>query len=179
MNCPKCGQHVRTVYYTKTGESRCMTCKNLEEMDVNPTVAVFRDGIPGGIVCENYGPNPIRFDSHSERREYMRTHALREKEKFSPLPGTDKDPQGIPNPAGYLDPYTLASGATLIARNGRTERVRIGGVEEDKGFDPIESGVLTGQFSGTLTGRDAAAIASGDVHRQSRLGRRIKDGGGR
>lgn len=131
MTCPRCGQTTRTVVYTKEGTSRCPSCVAAESYDINPATAIFRDEIPGGIICENYGPHPIRFDSHSERRRYMAAHGLREKEKFSPMPGTDKDPQGIPNPKGYVDPYTLAAAADLICRNGRKAA-----------FDGVKSGVL-------------------------------------
>lgn len=95
------------------------------------SAAITQDGIPGGIICENYGPHPIRFDSHSERRRYMESHGLREKETFCPTPGTDIDPQGIPNPAGFADPQTLANAAALICRNGQSSD-----------FDAVESGVM-------------------------------------
>lgn len=91
----------------------------------------MHDGIPGGVICENYGPTPIRFDSHSERRKYMEAHGLREKEQFCPAPGTDIDPQGIPNPDGFKDAQTLANAAALICRNGQATA-----------FDGVESGVL-------------------------------------
>lgn len=91
----------------------------------------FRDEIPGGVVVENYGPHPIRFDSHSERRAYMQAHGLHEKEKFCPRPGTDIDPAGIPNPKGYVDPQTFENAKALILRAQRSQE-----------FDPIASGVL-------------------------------------
>lgn len=125
--------------------------------------AVARDEIPGGIVVENYGPQPMRFDSHSERRRYMAEQGLQEREKFSPMPGSDKDPAGIPNPAGYMDPQTLLNAAELICRNGRAEAP----------FDPVASGVIRGEFGGHLTGRDASAVAEGDARRSARVGRRI------
>lgn len=77
---------------------------------------IERDEIPGGMVCENYGPTPVTFYSHSERRKYMGAHGLREKETFCPMPGTDRDPQGIPNPKGYVDPKTLENAAVLLTR---------------------------------------------------------------
>lgn len=132
------------------------------------TGAVFQDGIPGGIVVENYGPTPIRFDSHSDRRRYMKEHGLQEKEKFCPLPGTSKDPQGIPNPAGYLDAKTLENAKDLICRNGQSAPE----------FDGVESGVLDGFFSGSITERDAIRVGDGDHNRSARLGRRIKHGSG-
>lgn len=125
---------------------------------------IRQDEIPGGLTVENYGPHPITFYSHGERRRYMKEHGLTEREKFAPLPGTDIDPQGIPNPKGYMDDYTREAGAALIARNGQ-------GAKEPE-FDP--STVLNSFSSGHLTRQDAIAIATGDKQRQSRLGRRIK-----
>ena len=76
--------------------------------------ARIHDEIPGGLWLENYGPHPIKVYSHTERRAIMAERGLREKETFAPLPGTDRDPQGIPNPNGYRD---LSAGA-ILARNG-------------------------------------------------------------
>lgn len=125
--------------------------------------ASFKDDIPGGLVVENYGPQPMRFDSHSERRRYMKEQGLQEREKWSPTPGTDKDPAGIPNPAGYMDPQTLANATELICRNGRATPE----------FDAREAGVIVGDFGGHLTGRDAIAIVEGEARRSARVGRRI------
>lgn len=74
------------------------------------------DSIIGGITVDNYGPEPITFYSHAERRRYMAAQGLAERETWAPLPGTDTDPQGIPNPNGYRD---LSAGA-ILARNGRS-----------------------------------------------------------
>ncbi len=123
--------------------------------------AIARDEIPGGITVENYGPQPITFYSHSERRAYMKAHGLREKEKFCPMPGTDIDPQGVPNPAGYLDPQTLENARILISRNGASQ---------DPEWDG--SSVLVGITTGDVTSRDVDAIMSGDKRRLSRFGRR-------
>lgn len=128
--------------------------------------AIERDEIPGGLTVENYGPNPITFYSHSERRAYMKAHGLHEIEKFCPMPGTDIDPQGIPNPKGYMDKQTMENGAILMTRGGRAE----------KEWDPIEAGVLVNEFNGDLTNRDAKAFANGDVRRQARIGRRTNGG---
>lgn len=121
----------------------------------------FRDEIPGGIVLENYGPKPMRFDSHSERRTFMAANGLSEIEKYCPFPGTDKDPMGIPNPAGYMDPYTLEQARILVSRQGE--------VKSDK-----VDGVIRGEFNITGTSRDAIAVQQGDTRRSSRIGRRIK-----
>lgn len=130
------------------------------------TAAVERDEIPGGITCENYGPNPVTFYSHSERRAYMKAHGLHEIEKFCPMPGTDIDPQGIPNPAGYVDKQTLANGIALLTRGA--------GVEKE--WDPKEAGVLVNEFKGEITGRDVRAFETGDTRRLSRVGRRTNGG---
>lgn len=122
-----------------------------------------RDEIVGGITLENYGPKPMTFYSHSERRAYMKSQGLQEKEKFCPMPGTDIDPQGIPNPDGYKDAYTLAAGAALIMRNGGAK---------EKEWDGVEAGVLRDVQVGHITERDAKAIAEGDRRRQSRFHRR-------
>lgn len=127
--------------------------------------AIQRDDIPGGLVCENYGPNPITFYSHSERRAYMREHGLHETERFCPMPGTDIDPQGIPNPKGYMDPQTLKNGTILLTRR-KTEA-------EDEGLK------MTNPFNITATKRDAVAVAEGNTKRSSRIGRRIRDNAGR
>lgn len=159
----------------ESGNTCCDTCGQVLKLGQYPfcpheygTHSAFRDEIPGGIVVENYGRHPIRFDSHSERRAYMKAHGLNEKENWAPFPGTDRDPMGIPNPAGYMDPYTMENARILI------ERQQLGG-GPSKDWDPVEAGVLTGQFSGTMTERDAKAVAAGDTGRMSRLGRRIKN----
>lgn len=160
---------------------RCLSCDLIETITVEPGVnppcsacggeterywmasgvSTFRDDIPGGLVVENYGPHPIRFDSHSERRRYMKAHGLFEKEKFCPMPGTDKDPQGIPNPRGYMDPQTLENARILVSRNGQVS-----------GRTDETTGVLVDLQVGSMTERDAIAISSGDKRRQSRLHRR-------
>lgn len=86
-----------------------------------------QDQIPGGLVLNNYGPEPITVHSHSEARAIAASRGLTYLEKFSPMPGTDIDPAGIPNPAGYMDPVTLANGAELILRGSKA-------VDEDKAF---------------------------------------------
>lgn len=100
----------------------------------NQATGINRDEIPGGITLENYGPNPVTFYSHSERRAYMVAHGLQEREKFAPMPGTDIDPAGIPNPAGYMDPQTLENARVLLSRNGQRETP----ADDTTGFIPIE-----------------------------------------
>lgn len=158
--------------FDELGNVVCDTCGVILTIGCHPfcphgdgASAVAKDGIPGGVICENYGPEPIRFDSHSDRRAYMAAHGLQEKERFCPMPGSDVDPQGIQNPKGYVDAQTLANGAALICRQQQTPTE----------FDAVESGVMRGFFRGELTTRDAKVISEGNVLRSARLGRRIKN----
>lgn len=123
------------------------------------------DEIPGGIVVENYGPHPIRFDSYSAMAKYREAHGLYLIDKFCPMPGTDIDPQGIPNPAGYVDKQTLENGKELLLRAQKIQPE----------WDPREAGVLVGEFNMTVTERDAKAFESKDPRRMARLGRRSDD----
>lgn len=155
-------------------------------------VMITRDEIPGGMVLENYGPEPITVHSHGERLRIMKERGLDPKEKFSPFPGTDKDPQGIPNPEAYRD---LAGARSLMLRPymkhvpfdaspeeiGEAERqLMASGMLPDTGGAIPESApdVIVNHFSGHLTHRDAIAVASphGDKRRQSRVGRRMHGG---
>ena len=162
QTCAMCGTFQMMVAW----DDKTALCPDCGEPTVRTYAAVstFRDDIPGGIVVENYGPKPIRFDSHTERRRYMREHGLQERERYSPMPGTDKDPQGIPNPKGYVDPYTLEAGRILIERQQQAGR----GEPEFDG-----SKVLTDMQTGTISERDVVSITSGDPRRQSRLHRRM------
>lgn len=107
--------------------------------------AITTDEIPGGVLLENYGPTPVRVYSHTERRKLMEKQGLREKETFCPTPGSDIDPAGIPNPAGYSDPQTLANAAALICRNGA----------RDTPFDPESVMPIT---TGHMSDRDALRV---------------------
>jgi hypothetical protein len=68
------------------------------------------------MVLNNAGPEPVTVYSYTEMNQLFASRNLTRIERFSPTPGTDKDPAGIPNPAGYMDPVTLANGAELILR---------------------------------------------------------------
>lgn len=51
----------------------------------------FQDQVPGGLVVENLGPTPMRFDSHSQKRAYMKAHGIREHVEHIPEQGSDKN----------------------------------------------------------------------------------------
>lgn len=107
----------------------------------------IHDDIPGGLRLENYGPHPVTVYSHTERRALMKAQGLQEKEKFCPMPGTDIDPQGIPNPKGYMDPQTLLNAAAIICRNGNTDT--------KLEFDSVASGVLRDLTVTVVDGEEA------------------------
>lgn len=151
VSCDRCGQPLNVGDYPFCPHTAAVS------------TAVFRDGIPGGVVVENYGPTPMRFDSHTDRRNYLAANGLQEKEKFCPMPGTDIDPAGIPNPKGFVDPQTLANGAALITRQQYAPE-----------FDGVRDGVLQGFFNGRMTEADAVKVGNGNVRRSARLGRRIR-----
>lgn len=50
------------------------------------------DSIPGGLWIENFGPQPMRFDSHSEKRRYMDVHGIQSMVRHIGTPGSDKSP---------------------------------------------------------------------------------------
>lgn len=157
------------------GGTECATCHRIILIGMWPFCphpktggfGIERDEIPGGVTLENYGPTPVTFYSHSERRRYMAAQGLREKETFCPAPGTDVDPQGIPNPKGYKDAQTLENGKVLMLRQQGAP---------EKEWDPVEAGVMTDLQTGVITERDAIAIAQGDAARMSRFHRRTANG---
>lgn len=117
VTCERCGKELGLGDYP--------FCKGSPTDHERGATGIARDEIPGGMWLENYGPHPIKVYSHGERKRIMRTvqfdkttgkpYILTEKESFAPMPGTDKDAQGIPNPEGYRD----LSAAAIIMRNGR------------------------------------------------------------
>lgn len=145
--CERCGREVKSrVLHVEEGRPPQMWCRSCHEESkgwrTGDAIAMRHDEIPGGMWLENYGPEPVKVYSHSERRALMRTiqydkttgqpYILTEKDNFAPMPGTDRDAQGIPNPNGYRD----LSAAAIIARNGRptadeTKDMRAGGAPID------------------------------------------------
>jgi hypothetical protein len=153
------------------GNVRCDRCGKALDIGEHPFCphgfgngVPFRDEIPGGITCENYGKDPITFYSHSERRAWMKAHGLNEKEHWAPFPGTDKDPMGIPNPAGYMDEVTRENARILLLRAAGCP------------VDDTSERMLGDTFEGVLEKKKAEQVVEGDVHAQSRLGRRIARG---
>jgi len=124
-------------------EIKCDKCGHVMQIGEHPfcphgsiSTMFIHDEIAGGLVLENYGPHPIKVYSHSERRRIMKERGLQEIEKFCPMPGTDIDPQGIPNPAGFMDPQTLENARVLISRNGQGSGVD---PADDVKFQPINA----------------------------------------
>lgn len=112
--CDRCGRPAKKRVFHENA-FWCHPCYESRN-PTNSTSAVHGDEIPGGLTLENYGPKPITFYSHSERERYAAAHGLQLKEKFSPFPGTDKDPAGVMNSALYQDPQTMANAKALLER---------------------------------------------------------------
>lgn len=128
-------------------------------------MVIITDDIPGGVTYENYGPKPVTFYSHSQRRAYMEAHGLTQKEKFCPTPGTDKDPAGVQNSRNYVDPYTLANVTELLSRS------------KPRSADAVDVGKLIRGTFNIVGEKDAMAIVEGtNTKRMSRIGRRLKNG---
>jgi len=106
MTCEKCGQEVQIGAWPFCPHEKVSRQEYHE------------DAIPGGMLVENGVPEPTIVYSHSELRRLRDKHGWQVKETWAPMPGTDKDPQGIPNPAGYMDPVTFQNGVELILRGG-------------------------------------------------------------
>lgn len=125
ITCDRCQQPAKS-RVLHDGQFWCHPCHEASKgWRTGEARSIARDEIPGGMWLENYGPEPVKVYSHTERRALLNTvqydkttgkpYILTEKENFAPMPGTDRDAQGIPNPIGYRD----LSAAAIIARNGR------------------------------------------------------------
>lgn len=145
------------------GQLWCKFCNNDRKFSGRFDVSthVVRDEYSEPITLENYGAKPVTFYSESERQAYMHKNELHLKERWCPFPGTDKDPMGVQNPDGYIDPVTMDNRAELFLRANNSKK-----------SDDV-SHMIKRTFSGTLTNRDAKAIAEGDPVRLSRLHRRM------
>lgn len=123
--------------------------------------AIITDDIPGGVTYENYGPHPVTFYSHTERRAYMEAHGLTQAERWCPTPGTDRDPAGIMPNGRYIDPQTMENATVLLSR--------VSGANADAAGE-----MLAGTFNISVE-QDAQKMMEGDTKRTSRIGRRLKD----
>jgi hypothetical protein len=108
---------VRAVYYY------CPTCTTVHAKPLCSTgvvddarVAPAVHGDECDFVQENGTREPIRFRSRQAFRQWLDAKDIRLREKFTPMPGTDKDPSGVMNPNGYIDAYTLEAKKALVLR---------------------------------------------------------------
>lgn len=84
-----------------------------------PSYTNVTDEIPGGVLIENLGPQPIRVYSHSERLRIAKERGLQEVIRHVPVPGTDKSP--YTRSWATMDPYTLEQGRILAERQAHTK----------------------------------------------------------
>lgn len=108
MTCEKCGVHIAV------GEWPFCPHGPIRADPYRATT--FADSIPGGLTLENYGPHPVTVYSHTERKTLMASRGLELRERWAPLPGTDRDPQGVMPTGRYIDPQTLENARTLLCR---------------------------------------------------------------
>lgn len=146
------------------GQLWCRPCHKDRKFSGRFDVAAYAipDEFPTELTFENYGKDPITFHSRSQHKAYLEKHELHLKERWCPLPGTDRDPAGVQNPEGYVDKVTLDNRAELFLRAHNAREA-----EPDIEMRP---------FSGTLSNQDAIAVATGsDPVRQSRVHRRTAE----
>lgn len=176
MICEHCQHPTRAVFQQGDGQLWCKVCHQNQKFSGQFDVSthVVRDEYPGGpITLENYGAKPVTFSCESERQAHMVKHEMHLKERWCPFPGTDRDPSGVQNPDGYIDQVTMDNRAELFLRaNNRKTASEVQTIQSDD-----VSHMIKRTFSGTLTNRDAKAIAEGDPIRLSRLHRRMSNGG--
>lgn len=91
----------------------------------------IHDDIPGGVWLENYGPDPIKVYSHTERRRIMKERGLEEFVRHTPIPGTNRSPHTIDFGA-MIDPQTMRNAEELVKRV-------TGGSDEDS--EPYRSAI--------------------------------------
>lgn len=77
------------------------------------------DDIPGGMVIENLGRDPVKVYSHTERRAIMNARGLEEFVRHAPIPGTDKSPYTTDWSKGSIDAYTLEAARYLVENRMR------------------------------------------------------------
>lgn len=130
MVCENCGRESkRLVIHEKA--LWCGDCHNRPQIERSSYV---QDDIPGGMVLENAGPEPVTVYSYTEMNQLFESRGLTRKEKFCPTPGTDKDPAGVQDSRKYMDPYTLEAATTLILRAQGVEQAETERIEKDRAW---------------------------------------------
>jgi len=88
-------------------------CSSAEADDRQAAPAIHGDECD--FVQENGTPVPIRFRSKEVWRKWLDGRSLQLREKFVPIPGTDKALDTV-NPEGYVDQVTLENRKALVLR---------------------------------------------------------------
>lgn len=102
------------------------------------------DEIPGGMVLENVGPEPVTVYSYTEMNQLFASRGLSRSERHSPTPGTDHDPAGVQDSRKYVDPQTLANGRELLLRSaGAREKEAEDRAFADRAYRPLPDQILT------------------------------------
>lgn len=92
-----------------------------------PNWAARSDSIPGGMIIENLGPTPMRFDSWSDYHREVDRRGLVNKVQHVPVPGTDKSP--YTTSWATMDAVTLENARVLAERQASTKATNDPGIE--------------------------------------------------
>lgn len=98
----------------------CPTCGGSTERLWRKSASVAGDDIPGGVVLENLGPTPMRFDSKRDILREATRRGLQPMVRHVPIPGTDKSPHTTSWDVPCA--YTLEAAKALVSRMGTVEQ---------------------------------------------------------
>lgn len=111
ISCPKCGESERMSTMSGRG-APCDKCGSAVEVVYRPNHRTYsQDDIPGGLVIENLGREPVTVYSHTERLALAKERGLQEFIRHAPDPGSsrskwttnwDVGPIGDPRPIAML-----------------------------------------------------------------------------
>lgn len=144
--CETCGTTAPDVLRTvETRDSENPVCEGhgpMERVWLSTRRSITTDDIPGGMWLENYGPNPVKVYSHTERKALMkncvdnkgRHYQLEEMVRHVGVPGSDKSPHTT-NWASRMDPYTLANAIELVTRASLQKGGKTQPSEGDEGYN--------------------------------------------
>lgn len=95
IKCPNCGPSERVSTVARRNDP-CTKCGSEVEREwVANGFQTYQDDIPGGLLIENLGPEPVRVYSHTERLALARSRGLEPYVKHAPMSGGDKSPHTI------------------------------------------------------------------------------------
>lgn len=95
LKCEKCGVFERMSTIARR-EDPCDTCGGpVTQTYVPNNFRTYQDDIPGGLVIENLGKEPVTVYSHSERLALAKSRGLEPMVRHIGTPGSDRAPHTI------------------------------------------------------------------------------------